>query len=701
MASNPRQSVALAMSIDLTVLRNIGIAAHIDAGKTTTTERILFYTRKTHRMGDVDEGTTVTDFDEQEQKRGITIYSAAVSCPWKGYTINLIDTPGHVDFTAEVERSLRVLDGMVAVFDAREGVEAQSETVWRQADRYHVPRLCFINKMDRIGADFETAVQSIRQRLTIRPIPIQLPIGASDQFEGLIDLLEMKAVYYSPEAMGSTFEIRGIPAEYASVAAQARRDLLEAACEFSEPLMEKYLHDEAPGVDEIKTAIRKGTIARQITPVYCGSSLKFVGVQRLLDAVCDYLPSPLDVPPIEADDAAKPGVKVELPCDPKGPLAALVFKIISEKPVDLYFLRIYSGTLKQNMRLLNPITGVKENVSRIHRMFAKRREQIELAEAGDIVAVIGPRDALTGHTLCDARRPVILESIKFPETVVSVSVEPRSSRDRDKLLEALRALTRQDPTLTVTSNEETGQTLISGMGELHLEVVTHRVRTEMGVDIVVGKPRVSYRETVRGIGEGEGRFERQIGGRTHHGAVAVRIEPLPAGDAGHAQEVRAAVSEEQIPGPFVQAARTGIKEAAQSGILGGYPVIDWKATIVGGEFREADSSELAFENAARIAFYEAMKSAGPVLLEPIMDVEIVTSDEYMGAIMGDLNARKAVVRDSVVRGSDRVIWASVPLSQTFGYVTRLRSLSQGRATSAMTPSHYAPVPESEVKALVG
>ena len=689
------------MTVDFETVRNIGIAAHIDAGKTTTTERILYYTRRTHRMGDVDDGTTVTDFDEQEQKRGITIYSAAVSCPWKDFTINLIDTPGHVDFTAEVERSLRVLDGMVAIFDAREGVEAQSETVWRQADRYKVPRLCFINKMDRIGADFDHSVASIRERLTIRPVPLQIPIGAADGFLGLIDLLEMKAVYYSQEALGSTFEIRDIPDDLRAAADERRRELIESACEFSERLMDKYVHDEALPADEIKVAVRRGTLARQITPVLCGSSLKYVGVQRLLDAVCDFLPSPTDVPPIEADDAHKKDVKHKLACDPSAPLATLVFKIIAERPMDLYFLRVYSGTLKPNSRLLNPVTGGKENISRLYRMFAKRREQIEAAQAGDIVAVIGPKDALTGHTLCDPRKPVILESIKFPETVVSVSVEPRSSKDRDKLLEGLRALARQDPTIRVSSNEETGQTLVSGMGELHLEVVTHRLRSDMGVDVIVGKPRVSYRETVRGVGEGRGQFIRQIGGRSHHAVITVRLEPFSLGGAGRGQQVASRVSEEQIAVPLVAAATVGIKEAAQSGILGGYPVIDWKATIVGGQQHETDSSELAFENAARMAFYEAMKAAGPVLLEPIMDVEVVTAEEYMGAIIGDLNSRKAVVRDTAIRGGDRLISASVPLSQTFGYVTRLRSLSQGRATSAMTPSHYAPVSESETKALVG
>ncbi|MGB2985714.1 MAG: elongation factor G [Phycisphaerae bacterium] len=689
------------MSLDLSTVRNIGIAAHIDAGKTTTTERMLYYTGRTHRMGEVDDGTAITDFDEQEQRRGITIYSAAVSCPWKGYTINLIDTPGHVDFTAEVERSLRVLDGMVAVFDAKEGVEAQSETVWRQADKYAVPRVCFINKMDRVGADFDRSVNSIRERLNANPLVLQLPIGAGNEFKGLVDLIEMKAVYYKQEKLGSSFDLGDIPEELAAPVAQRRRELLEAAAETSEALMEKYLLEEPLEAEEIRQAIRAATIRRELTPVLCGSALRYVGVQRMLDAVCDFLPSPLDVPPVTATDAGRDDVEHEMPCDPEGPLAALVFKIVAGKPVDLHYLRIYSGMLKPNKRLLNTITGKKENISQIYRMFAKRREQLDHATAGDIVAVVGPKSSLTGHTLCDPRRPVILESIKFPETVISVSVEPRSSRDREKLLEALVALERQDPTIRVAANLETGQTLISGMGELHLEVMVQRLRVDMNVDVAVGKPRVSYRETVTAAGEGEGRFIRQLGGRGHYGVVRLRIEPRPhvAGRAN--SEIINAIPEGALAAEYVHATEMGATEAAQSGILGGYPVIDWKVTLLTAEQREVNSSELAFENAARAAFYEAMGAAGPVLLQPIMDVEVVTSDDYFGAIMGDLNARKAVVRDTRLRGSDRVILADVPLAKMFGYITKLRSLSQGRATSTMAPSHYAPVSPQEMKALVG
>jgi len=688
------------MTIKLNMVRNIGVAAHIDAGKTTTTERILYYARRTHRMGDVDDGTTTTDFDEEEQKRGITIYSAAVSLHWRDHTINLIDTPGHVDFTAEVERSLRVLDGMIAVFDAKEGVEAQSETVWRQADKYHVPRICFMNKMDRIGADFERAVASLSDRLSARPLIMQIPIGSGSDFAGLIDLLDMKAVYYKSEALGSTFEESGIPPDLADAAASARYALVEYVAESSDALMEKYLADEPFTRDEMCRAVRQGTLSRTIFPVHCGSSLRYAGVQRLLDAVCDFLPSPLDVPPVTAHklDGETP---IELPCRTDKPAAALVFKVVAEKPVDLCYTRVYSGVLKPNSRLFNPATGEKENVTRIYRMFAKRRDQLDVAQAGDIVALVGPKHTLTGHTLCDARHPVILESIEFPDTVISVSIEARSSKDRDKLVDALNGLSRQDPTLAIRTEPETGQTLLSGMGELHLEIAVQRLKSDNNVEVVVGRPRVSYRETVRGYAEGEGRFVRQFGGRGHFAAVRVRLEPR-ARVAGRAHyEIVNRVAPETIRPEYVHAAEVGLRDAAQSGVLGGYPVIDWKATILGGEESEVESSELAFENAGRIAFYEAMKAADPVLLEPIMDVEVVTSDEYFGSIMGDLNGRKAVVRDTQLRGNDRIIVCDVPLAQMFGYVTRLRSLSQGRATSTMTPSHYAPVSRAEMKMLVG
>jgi len=693
--------VATRMGDDLTRVRNIGVAAHIDAGKTTTTERILYYAGRTHRMGDVDDGTTTTDFDQEEQERGITIYSAAVSFIWRDHTINMIDTPGHVDFTAEVERSLRVLDGMIAVFDAKEGVEAQSETVWRQADKYRVPRICFMNKMDRIGADFERAVASLYERLHAKPLLLQVPIGAGSEFKGLVDLVSMTAVYYQSEGLGSTFEETDIPAELVDAVTAARRELFEFVAESSEAMMEKYLSDASFTPEEIRQAVRKGTLAREVFPVYCGSSLRYVGVQRLLDAVCDFLPCPTDVPPVIAHDPKHADKEIELPCRSDKPLAALVFKVVAEKPVDLCYARVYSGVLKPSSRLLNPALGEKENVTRIYRMFAKRRDQLDSAEAGDIVAIVGPRNTLTGHTLCDPRHPVVLESIEFPDTVISVSIEPRSSRDRDKLVEALTALSRQDPTLAVRTEAETGQTLLSGMGELHLEVAVRRLKSDNNVDVVVGKPRVSYRETVQGNGEGEGRFMRQFGGRGHFAVVRVQVKPRPRVAGRLNSEIRTEVSAGSILPEYLRAAEAGIRDAAHSGVLGGFSVIDWTATIVGGEQDEAESSELAFENAGRIAFYEAMKAADPVLLEPIMDVQVVTSDDYFGAIMGDLNSRRAVVRDTELRGKDRVILCDVPLAQMFGYVTRLRSLSQGRATSTMVPSHYAPVSREEMKTLVG
>ncbi|MGD2108370.1 MAG: elongation factor G [Phycisphaerae bacterium] len=689
------------MGSDLTKVRNIGIAAHIDAGKTTATERILYYTGKTHRMGEVDDGTTTTDFDEQEQKRGITIYSAAVTCPWRDHTINLIDTPGHVDFTAEVERALRVLDGMVAVFDAKEGVEAQSETVWRQADKYHVPRICFVNKMDRIGADFERSVESIRDRLQARPVPVQWPISAASDFVGVIDLVAMKAIYYPEETLGSTPKVLDIPEEFRTTAEARHRELCEAVADMSEPLADKYLHDEPFTKTDLLEGIRLGTLQRELTPVLCGSALKHIAVQPMLDAVCDFLPSPLDMPPVEAADAKHPDKTQKLDCQPGGPVACLVFKILAEKPVDLHYLRVYAGTLKPNSRLINTATGKKENVSQIYRMFAKRREQLDRAVAGEIVAVVGPKAALTGHTLCDQRRPVILEPIEFPETVIAASVEPRSSRDRDKLLESLAALGRQDPTISVTSNPETGQTLIGGMGELHLEVAIRRLESEMNVDAVVGKPRVSYRETVTQPGEGEGRFVRQLGGRGHFGVIRLRIEPRRHVKGRVNFEIANEIPAERLVPDWTQAAETGVSDAAQSGPLGGYPVIDWKVSLLDAETHDTESSPLAFENAARQAFYEAMAAAAPVLLQPIMDVEVVTAEQYFGAIVSDLNARKAVVRDTRIRGGDRVIAADVPLSQMFGYITKLRSLSQGRATSTMAPSHYAPVSAEEMRVLVG
>jgi len=685
------------VSVDLNKVRNIGIAAHIDAGKTTTTERILFYSGRTHRMGDVDDGTTTTDFDEQEQQRGITIYSAAVSCPWKNHTINLIDTPGHVDFTAEVERSLRVLDGMIAVFDAKEGVEAQSETVWRQAAKYKVPRLCVMNKMDKVGADFFASVKAVRTRLPSNPVPVQIPIGDQAGFEGLIDLITMRAVYFIEESQGARVEERDIPADYAAAAERCRQELIERLAETSETLMNRYVNEQAIDQAELRQAIRSATIANQVQPVLCASALRYKGVQRLLDAVCDYLPSPLEVPPIRAQSAGPKGGEIDIHADPDEPLAALVFKIVAEKPVDLYFLRLYSGTVRPGTRVLNPATGKKENISRIFRVFAKRRDQLDEAFAGDIIAAIGPKDALTGHTLCDARRPVLLESIEFPDTVISRSIEPKSSRDGDKLHAALAALQRQDPTFAAHFNEETGDLLISGMGELHLEVIVKRLMTDMGVDVNVGRPRVSYRETVTQACEAEGRFIRQTGGRNHFAIVRLRLEPLRHADGSHSETSRFvdATGGQRLRPEFAKAVEEGVREAALSGVVAGCRVINWKATLVDAEQHDMDSSEMAFDNAGRMAFEQAMRGAEPVLLEPVMAVEVVTPDEYFGVVNGDLNARRAIITRTDVRGSYRVIDADVPLRELFGYMTDLRSLTQGRATASMEMSHYAPAPQPQ------
>ncbi len=683
--------------MDLRKLRNIGIAAHIDAGKTTTTERILYYTGRTYKMGEVDDGTTVTDFDQEEQQRGITIYSAAVTCPWRDHTINLIDTPGHVDFTAEVERALRVLDGAVAIFDAKEGVEAQSETVWRQASKYRVPRLCFVNKMDKVGADFEYSFKSIRDRLGASPVAVQIPIGAENRFEGLIDLLAMKAVYYQQEQLGARFEEREIPDDLLDSAKKWRHELEERVAETSEPLMEKFIHDQAMTVDEIKAALRAATIADQLHPVFCGSALQHIGVQRLLDGVVDYLPSPLDLPPVTGHLPVEPGKEsktVECPCDPGVPLVAYVFKIVGEKPMDIHYVRIYSGTLKSGSRILNASREKKENISRLFRVFAKKREAIESAPAGDIVAVAGLREALTGDTLCDARHPVLLEKIEFPETVVSMSIEPRSSADRDKLIEALTMLARENPTFQYRVNEETGQTLISGMGELHLEVLVNRLRRDMNVDVRVYPPQVSYRETVTQAAEHEEEFKRQTtGGKGQYAKVRIRVEPYQPLPGGETVVFWNRIPEEHpVRREFIKAAETGIRDAARTGVLAGYPMLNLKVTLLDAVQHDVDSSELAFEAAGRIAFDRAADAAKPVLMEPIMKVQVVTPEAYFGVVSGDLARRRGVVSNSTLRGDQRVIDAVVPLKEMFGYATELRSLTQGRGSWTMEPSHYAIVP---------
>jgi len=688
---------------DLSHIRNIGIAAHIDAGKTTTTERVLFYSGRIHRAGDVDDGTTTTDFDAEEQQRGITIYSAAVSLEWRDYRLNLIDTPGHVDFTAEVERSLRVLDGAIVVFDAKEGVEAQSETVWRQADKYLVPRICFINKMDKIGASFADAVESIRTRLHGNPLPIQLPIGESDTFQGFIDLLAMQAVYFVGSGEQTKGERREIPTELAQAAADARHALEERAAEFDDTLMEHYLEHGTLDTAQIQRGLRAGTIARRCQPVLCGSSLRYMGVQSMLDAVCDYLPSPLDVPPVTAHDPKKPEKLVERKCDPGGPLAALVFKVVADSHADLHFIRVYSGTLKAGSRLLNVGRNRKENLPNLFRIFAKRRDKLDKAYAGDIVAATGLKDTLTGDTLCEQHGAVLLEHIEFPETVISMAVEPKSSADRDKLIASLKTLSRSDPTFEFRADDETGQLLISGMGELHLEVMCHRLERDYRVPVRPGKPRVAYREAITRPAEAEEKFARQVGAKSQFAAVRVRVEPFtPApGHENENYEFVNACPEEQIDEDFLPAIREGAREASRSGALGSYPLINIRITLLGGEQRSEESTELAFESATAMAVRRALEAASPVLLEPIMKVEVVTPEEYFGPINSDLMSRRAIITSTGQRGANHLIDCEAPLSEMFGYATQVRSLSQGRASFSMEPCRYEAMPMELARKVLG
>lgn len=688
------------MAEDLSKWRNIGVAAHIDAGKTTTTERMLFYTGKTYKMGDVDDGNTTTDFDEEEQKRGITIYSAAVSCPWKGFTINLIDTPGHVDFTAEVERSLRVLDGAVTVFDAKEGVEAQSETVWRQCSKYSVPRLCFINKMDKIGADFEMSFESIKNRLDAHPVAIQIPIGAANSFEGLVDLMTMTAFYFDAAKMGTSIKETEIPESLLPQAQRWRQKMVEEIAGSCEELMDKYVNDEELGVEELKSALRLATAANQINPVICGSSLRYIGVQKMLDAVCDYLPSPLDMPPVVGVNPRNPDEEIVRHPDNDEPFSALVFKIVAEKPTDLHFIRIYSGVLKSGTRVYNPTTSKKENVSRIFRLFAKRREQLDHAVAGDIVALVGLKDSLTGHTLCDPKHEIQYESIGFPECVVSMAIEPKSTADRDKLGDALAQLMRQDPTFLANVDPETGQSIIRGMGELHLEVLLKKLQKDMKIEVSVGAPRVAYRETITQAAKAEITFSKQTGGRGQYAAVEIEIEPLEVREGEESLQFESKVRGGSVPKEYIKPVERGFLEAAQCGILAGNPMNNIKFTLVDGKHHEVDSSDLAFQTAARMAFQQAVRKAKPVLMEPVMKMEVTTPEEFFGVISGDLNSRRAVITGSDVRGMYRVINAEVPLAAMFGYATQLRSLSQGRANWSMEPSHYAAVPCNVAEAVL-
>ncbi|HPC94283.1 MAG TPA: elongation factor G [Sedimentisphaerales bacterium] len=682
--------------------RNIGIMAHIDAGKTTVTERILYYTGKTYKMGEVHEGTAVMDYLEEEQQRGITITSAATKCPWKGFEINLIDTPGHIDFTAEVERSLRVLDGAVAVFDASEGVQAQSETVWRQGQKYGLPCLCFINKMDKIGADFEMSVRSIHEKLLAHPIAMQIPMGAGDLFSGIIDLVTMQAVFYEAEKMGASFRETEIPGEYTEQAMRYRARLIEQAAEYDESLMDAFVNDRPVAPEMLRRAIRKGTLANKLNPVFVGSALRYIGVQRLLDGVVEYLPSPLDKPPITGragDDESK---EVAIKCDPKGSLVALAFKITSDSHGDLSFLRIYQGTLKSGTRVLNVNRGVKENITRVFEMHANERRSLEEASAGDIVAVIGLKQTLTGDTICDTRKPVILPSITFPQTVITMSIEPRTAAERAKLAAALEAIRREDPTFEYKIDPDTGQTVMCGMGELHLEVLQHKLTRERKVDVRVGKPRVAYKEAITQPAEAEARFVHQSGGRGQYGHVVLAVEPLFSGDGHYLTDLRftASVTPDQVPREYIPSVEQGVREASGNGVLAGYPVVGLKVTLIGGSFHAVDSSELAFEQAAAMALEKAMKGAGPVLLEPVMRVQAVVPEASFGAVQADLLARRGLITDCRVHGNMRVVDANVPLVELFGYSSDIRSLTAGRGNFTMEPLSYERVPDQVAKAIL-
>ncbi len=683
-------------------VRNIGIMAHIDAGKTTVTERILYYTGKTYKMGEVHEGTAVMDYLEEEQKRGITITSAATKCPWKGFDINLIDTPGHIDFTAEVERSLRVLDGAIAVFDGSEGVQAQSETVWRQGQKYGLPCLCFINKMDKTGADFEMSVQSIHDKLLANPVPVQIPMGAEDSFAGIIDLIAMKAVFYEAAEMGAKFRETEIPAEFVDKARRYRARMIEAAAEHDEALMEAFVHDEPAGEDTIRRALRKGTLSNKLNPVFVGSALKYVGIQRLLDGVTDYLPSPLEKPSIIGHKPGDEKKEIAVKCDPEGSLVALAFKIIGDAHGDLYFLRIYQGSLKSGSRVLNANRDKRENIMRVFEMHASERRLLESARAGDIVAVIGPRETLTGDTLCDPKRPVRLPSISFPQTVITMSIEPRSAAERAKLADALNSLRREDPTFTYKTDGETGQTVISGMGELHLEILQHKLVKDKKVDVRVGKPRVAYKETITRPARAEGKFVHQTGGRGQYGHVVLEVEPLVTVD-GHWKsdnEFVAEVPYDKVPKEFIGSVERGVREATSNGVLAGYPVVGVKATLVGGSHHPVDSSDLAFEQAGALALERAMKEAGPVLLEPVMRVQAIVPESAFGSVQADLLAKRGLITDCRVHGSMRVIDANVPLVELFGYSSDIRSLTAGRGSFTMEPLSYERVPEQIAKEII-
>ncbi len=687
----------MARKVALEKTRNIGIMAHIDAGKTTTTERILYYTGVSHKIGEVHDGAATMDWMEQEQERGITITSAATTCFWKEHRVNIIDTPGHVDFTIEVERSLKVLDGSVAVFCSVGGVEPQSETVWRQADKYGVPRIAFINKMDRVGADFSRGVEMIRDRLGANPIPIQLPIGAEDLFRGVIDLVQMKAIVWDNEAMGANYEVMDIPADLLDDAVAAREVMLEEICSIDEELMEKYLGGEELTIEEVKSGIRNATMALQINPVLCGTAFKNKGVQTLLDAVIDYMPSPLDVKPIPGIDPHT-GAEVTRPADDSAPFAALAFKVMTDPFVgQLTFFRVYSGVAESGAHIVNATKDKKERFGRILKMHANKREEIKQVYSGDIAAAVGLKYTTTGDTLCDPKAPCVLESMEFPEPVIHIAIEPKTKSDQEKMGNALGKLVQEDPSLRVKTDEETGQVIISGMGELHLEIIVDRMKREFKVEANIGAPQVAYRESITKSVEVQGKFVRQSGGRGQYGDCWLRIEPL---EPGSGFEYVDAIKGGVIPKEYIPSVGAGAEQAAKNGILAGFPLVDIRVTCFDGSYHDVDSSEMAFKIAGSMGLKEGAAKAKPVLLEPVMAVEVVAPEEYLGEVMGDLNSRRGRVSGMQTRGGAQVVNAHVPLSSMFGYSTDLRSSTQGRATYTMTFDHYEQVPKAIAEEII-
>ncbi|MBV8867736.1 MAG: elongation factor G [Acidobacteriaceae bacterium] len=684
-------------TVALDKLRNIGIMAHIDAGKTTTTERILYYTGRTHKIGEVHEGTATMDWMAQEQERGITITSAATTCQWHDITINIIDTPGHVDFTAEVERSLRVLDGACAVFDAVAGVQPQSETVWRQADKYGVPRICFINKMDRVGADFFFSVKTIVDRLSARPVPIQLPIGAEDQFKGVVDLVKMNARIWRDETLGAKYDDVEIPAALVERAKEYRDKLIEAVSESDDVLMEKYIEGQAITEAELRAGIRKATIAQKIFPVICGSSFKNKGVQNLLDAVVDYLPSPLDIPPIKGVAVDNPDQVLERKASDSEPFAALVFKIMTDPFVgQLCFVRVYSGKLNAGESIYNVSKGRRERVGRLVKMHANKREEIQEVLAGDICAAVGLKQVVTGDTICDENKPILLESIHFPAPVIQLAIEPKTKADQEKLGVAINKLATEDPTLQVSTDPETGQTILAGMGELHLEIIVDRMQREFNVGANVGKPQVAYRETIRQTAEYDYTHKKQTGGSGQYARVKLRVEP----DTEENFEFENEVTGGNIPKEFIPAVEKGVAEALEGGILAGYPMNNIKVTVFDGDYHDVDSSEMAFKICSSICFKEAARKAKPVLLEPVMRVEVTVSEDYMGSVNGDLISRRGRLEGTEIAGGTHIIKAMVPLSEMFGYATELRSRTQGRGSFTMHFGQYEEVPRNLAEEII-